>query len=111
MPTARSRDSPWKTHSIALLAAGSLILCRCVYRIVEYIEGKTGELQSHEVYLYILDAGFMLIVMFIFHFYHPSEIGSLRLGGCVAKMFRVYTVEKQELEVSLILMDPRSAGR
>ncbi|KFY55302.1 hypothetical protein V496_07024 [Pseudogymnoascus sp. VKM F-4515 (FW-2607)] len=67
-PTAYSKDLPWKKHSIALLTAGCLILSRCVYRIIEYIEGKTGELQSHEVYLYILDAGLMLIVMIPFHF-------------------------------------------
>lgn len=43
-----------------------------------------------------LAIGAMMVVMFIFHFYHPSEVGSLLRGGKVAKLFRVQTVEKSE---------------
>jgi hypothetical protein len=68
VPTRTSEVVPWEKHSKVLLAAGSLILACCVYRIIEYAQGHTGELQTHEVYLYVLDARFMLIVMLLFHY-------------------------------------------
>lgn len=60
-PTILSRSMPWIKHSTVLLSAGAAILIRCVYRVIEYIQGKDGVLQSNEVYLYILDAGVMLV--------------------------------------------------
>lgn len=93
-PTPRSECVPWKKHSTVLLAAGAVILIRCVYRVIEYIQGEKGALQSNEVYLYVLDAGLMLIVMLIFHFFHPSEVGSLLKGGKVARLFKTESVEK-----------------
>lgn len=92
--TARSECMPWKKHSTVLLTAGAVILIRCIYRVIEYIQGEKGALQSKEVYLYVLDAGLMLIVMLIFHFYHPSEVGSLLKGGRVARLFKMESVEK-----------------
>jgi hypothetical protein len=93
-PTPLSQTMPWKKHSTVLLVAGSIVLIRCLYRVIEYMQGETGELQSKEIYLYVLDAGAMLAVMLIFHYYHPSEVGSLLNGGKVAKMFKTATVEK-----------------
>lgn len=107
-PTVRSKDMPWEKHSTVLLAAGGIILGRCVYRIIEYIQGATGELQTHEIYLYILDAGFMLVVMLIFHFCHPSEVRSLLTGGKVAKLLSVRTVGKHGAGVPLMDVEPRS---
>lgn len=80
-------------HVAVLLIAGALILARCIYRIIEYMEGPEGKLMTHEIYLYILDASLMLVVMIIFHFVHPSEVGSLIKGGNVAVLFRVYPIE------------------
>ncbi len=99
-PTDQSRRMPWKKHSKVLLVAGFVILVRCLFRLIEYIQGKTGSLQSKEVFLYVLDAGAMLIVMIIFHFYHPSEVGSLLKGGKVAKLFKIVDVEKCAEQVS-----------
>lgn len=31
--------------------------------------------------------------MLMFHFWHPSEVGSLLKGGKVARLHRVYTVK------------------
>lgn len=59
------------------------------------MQGPTGELMTHEFYLYIFDAGLMLIVMMIFHLNHPSEVNSLLKGGKVAVLLRVYSVENQ----------------
>jgi hypothetical protein len=86
---------PWKKHIYTLLSAGGIVLVRCIYRVIEYIQGPTGELMTNEFYFYIFDAGFMLIVMMISHLNHPSEVNSLLKGGNFAVLLRVYSVENQ----------------
>lgn len=92
---------PWKKHVYTLLSAGGIVLIRCIYRVIEYIQGPTGELMTNEFYLYIFDAGLMLIVMMIFHLNHPSEVNSLLKGGKFAVLLRVYSVENQYCTVRL----------
>jgi hypothetical protein len=75
---------------VALLLASTLVLVRCIYRVIEYLQGAGGELQTHEAYLYALDSGPMLLVMSILAIVHPSEIGSLLYGKkMVTKLFWV----------------------
>jgi hypothetical protein len=93
-PTTQSKEMPWKKHSTVLLVSGAVILIRCLYRVIEYIQGETGVLQTKEVFIYLLDAALMLIVMIIFHIFHPSEVNSLLRGGKVAKLFRTEMVDK-----------------
>jgi hypothetical protein len=52
-----------------------------------YIQGNSGYLLSHEVFLYIFDALLMLAVMIMFNWVHPSEVtentkseDSMRMG-------------------------------
>lgn len=104
-PTSLSKNMPWRKHMGALLAASALILGRCIYRVIEYTQGPSGELMDHEIYLYVLDAGFMLIVMLVFHFLHPSEVRSLRKGGKVVSLFKVYSVQGQDDSVLLTSRD------
>ena len=61
-------------------------MIRSVFRVVEYLQGFSGYLLSHEVYLYIFDAVLMLCVMVIFNLVHPSEVVALMNGGKAAKM-------------------------
>jgi hypothetical protein len=82
--------SPWVRHMVALLLASTLILMRCIYRVIEYLQGTTGEIQTHEAYMYGFDSGPMLIVMSLLSIVHPSEIGSLLYGKRrVTKIFFV----------------------
>ena len=100
-PTSASMNTPWQKHLTVLLGVGAIILVRCIYRVIEYIQGKDGNLQSQEIFLYVLDAGLMFIVMLIFHFWHPSEVNALLKGGKVAKMFNIHTVGKNEASIPL----------
>lgn len=68
--------TPWRKLLIVLYVSSSLIMVRSVYRVIEYILGSDGELQSKEVYLYILDALPMLIVALSYNFFHPSQVVS-----------------------------------
>ncbi|EKG14918.1 RTA-like protein [Macrophomina phaseolina MS6] len=75
-PTARSRriHVPWQRYLWILYTASALIMVRSIYRLLEYIQGKEGVLQSKEAYIYILDATLMFVVAGIFNVFHPSQI-------------------------------------
>ncbi|KAF4472122.1 RTM1 [Fusarium agapanthi] len=63
----------WQEFMVIISAASGLILVRSLFRMIEYVEGPDGELQSKEVYLYVLDAIPMAIVSIGFHVFHPSK--------------------------------------
>ncbi|PYI30543.1 RTA1 like protein [Aspergillus indologenus CBS 114.80] len=78
-PTSLSiSNPPWYTYMRVLYAASILIMVRSIYRVVEYVQGTTGVLQQHEIYLYIFDAVLMLLVCLLFNIMHPSRILSKR---------------------------------
>jgi hypothetical protein len=83
-PQAR-RAVPWRKHLAALYAASVLIMVRSIFRVVEYVQGFSGYLLSHEVYLYMFDSLLMFCVMVIFNVVHPSEVVALVNGGKAAK--------------------------
>lgn len=85
VPTAASSNVPWKKHFHTLYATSLLIMIRSIFRVIEYLQGFSGYLLSHEIYLYIFDACLMLAVLVIFNFVHPSEVQALLKGGKVAK--------------------------
>jgi hypothetical protein len=70
---------------MALFIGSALIMVRSLFRIIEYLQGFSGYLLSHEVYLYIFDAVLMLAVMVLFNVLHPSEVVALVRGGNVVK--------------------------
>lgn len=75
-----TEERPWKKHLVILVVASTLILIRCVFRVIEYMQGPSGELISNEIYTYVFDAALMLTMMLIFHFFHPSEISCWLYG-------------------------------
>ncbi|OKP00944.1 Protein RTA1 [Penicillium subrubescens] len=64
----------WKRYLFILYFASAMIMIRCIYRVVEYIQGQTGILQSHEYYAHMFDALLMFQVMIVFIGFHPSQI-------------------------------------
>ncbi|KAJ5703260.1 hypothetical protein N7493_011649 [Penicillium malachiteum] len=75
-PTAAAMGSSfnWARYMRFLYFASVLIMIRCLYRVIEYIQGSTGFLQSHEYFAYIFDACLMMFVTGIFVVFHPSQI-------------------------------------
>ncbi|KAL4926641.1 RTA1 domain-containing protein [Aspergillus undulatus] len=63
----------WQQYLWVLYFASLLIMVRCVYRVIEYIQGQTGTLMSHEAYSYVFDALLMLLVVVVFAIFHPSR--------------------------------------
>ncbi|OQD95511.1 hypothetical protein PENSOL_c020G07133 [Penicillium solitum] len=71
---AMATSVDWHRYMLVLYFASALIMIRCLYRVIEYIQGSTGFLQSHEYFAYIFDAALMLLVTIIFLVFHPSQI-------------------------------------
>ena len=57
-----------------LLVAATFIILRCVFRIIEFGQGHTGYLATHEVFLYLFDAVPMLGVQIMFHVIHAGDV-------------------------------------
>lgn len=72
---ASSRTTvPWRRFLAILYGVSILILIRSVFRVIEYAQGREGELQSNEWYFYVLDSLLMFFVSIIFNVNHPSRI-------------------------------------
>ena len=62
-----------------LYTVSALILVRCIYRVIEYIQGEQdGYLFTHEWSIYVLDASLMVGAMAVFWVWHPNV---LKRGG------------------------------
>ncbi|OLN87109.1 Protein RTA1-like protein 7 [Colletotrichum chlorophyti] len=66
--------TPWRRLVKILYGTSVLVMIRSIFRVIEYVMGKSGELQAKEVYLYIFDALLMLGVTAAYNFFHPSRI-------------------------------------
>ncbi|KAL2672696.1 hypothetical protein Neosp_013410 [[Neocosmospora] mangrovei] len=75
-PTRKSLSvtTPWKRLIFVLYAASGLIMVRSIFRIVEYITGSKGPLQSTEIYIYVFDAALMCITTALFNVFHPGRV-------------------------------------
>jgi hypothetical protein len=69
---------PWRRYILVLYAVSALIMARSIFRVVEFIDGKGGELMSNEIYVYIFDALLMFFVSVILNFFHPSSVISAK---------------------------------
>lgn len=78
-PTGRSIElgNIWPRHMTALYISSIFILVRSVVRVVEYLQGYSGYLMKHEVFIYVFDALLMFSVMLVLQYSHPSEINCL----------------------------------
>lgn len=56
-------------------------MVRSIFRVIEYIRGREGYLQSKMVFLYAFDVVLRFGVIAILNVVHPSEIGGLLKGN------------------------------
>lgn len=80
-PTSLSRTTHWRRHMWSLYWISLCIFVRSVVRFVEYAQGFSGNIVSHEVYLYIFDAFLMFIAMATLNWVHPSDVAASINGG------------------------------
>ncbi|EKG09463.1 RTA-like protein [Macrophomina phaseolina MS6] len=65
--------SKLRTVLVVLYVTSLAVATRCIYRIVEYFEGYTGELFTHEFYFYIFEAALMFATTLILNIWHPGK--------------------------------------
>jgi RTA1 like protein len=64
----------WDLLLKMVVAAAVIIICRCVFRVIEFAQGHTGYLVSHELFMYLFDAAPMLIVQVMMHFVYAAQV-------------------------------------
>ncbi|KAL1648006.1 hypothetical protein SLS58_002331 [Diplodia intermedia] len=61
-----------RTVLVVLYTTSATVSIRCIYRIVEYFEGYTGTLFTHEYFFYIFEAALMFLTTLILNIWHPG---------------------------------------
>ncbi|KAF7591052.1 hypothetical protein BBP40_002012 [Aspergillus hancockii] len=69
-------EIPWNSYMKVLYTVSILVLIRSAYRVIEYVQGTDGYLQSKEAYLYVFDAALMFACCVILNWWHPSKVVS-----------------------------------
>ncbi|OQE89789.1 hypothetical protein PENNAL_c0013G03742 [Penicillium nalgiovense] len=70
----RSRTSTWELVMTGLYVTSVLILVRSIFRLIEYAQGNSGYLISHEVFMYVFDSMLMFFAMVAMSISHPSKV-------------------------------------
>ncbi|KAH8782680.1 RTA1 like protein-domain-containing protein [Diaporthe sp. PMI_573] len=71
-------EIPWKRYLIVLYITSGIILVRSIFRVVEYLQGNSGYLISHEIFLYMFDALLMALTMAIFVIWYVEHLDGTR---------------------------------
>lgn len=69
-----AEDQAWKKMLHMLYALSSLILFRCVFRLIEYAMGNAAYPMAHEWTLYVFDGVPMLAVLVLLFVWQPKEV-------------------------------------
>lgn len=64
----------WDQLLKMVVVAAVIIILRCIFRVIEFAQGHDGYLVNHEIFMYIFDAGPMLIVQIMMHFVYAAEV-------------------------------------
>ncbi|KAK1983620.1 RTA1 like protein-domain-containing protein [Colletotrichum cereale] len=73
-PKSRTGQNHWKGLLWVLYGSNLMIMVRSLFRVAEYVKGQEDELQSKEIYIYILDALLMGITSILFNWFPPSRV-------------------------------------
>ncbi|KAF4834186.1 Protein RTM1 [Colletotrichum siamense] len=100
----------WERFLWILYGVSVLVLVRSLFRVIEYIQGYDGYLQTTEVFLYIFDATLIFLVTFILAAFHPSKVMTVDDDGNIVSpngshelrsFVSLGTYSAQDLSVSL----------
>lgn len=72
----------WQMYLNVLFASSVLIFVRSIVRVVEFLEGFSGYIISHEAFMYCLDGLLMFFVMLLFIGLDAS-LWFIQMGPCV----------------------------
>ncbi|CAI0643275.1 unnamed protein product [Colletotrichum noveboracense] len=104
----------WDKFLWILYGVSVLVLVRSLFRVIQYIEGYDGYLQTTEVFLYNFDATLIFLVTFILAAFHPSKVMTADDDGNIVSpdgshelrsFVSLGTYSAQDLSVSLAPKD------
>ncbi|EXF79315.1 RTM1 [Colletotrichum fioriniae PJ7] len=64
----------WRKYYLMTYGIASLMLLRSLFRGIEYFQGESGYLMSHEIFLYLFDAVPMATIMALYLWIHPGRL-------------------------------------
>lgn len=73
-PIPQVGSLPWTRLFGALFVAAGLIIFRCGFRIVEFLQDADDVVQTHEWFAYVFDAAPMLFVQTLFNVVHAGRV-------------------------------------
>jgi hypothetical protein len=100
LPTGASVDSSlsWRKHMYTMYFCSAIILLRNLIRVIEYAQGNSGYVITHQWMLFVFDAIIMLSVTVIYFVLHPSKlIGNGRIQARSDP--QLYAMESGQTEV------------
>ncbi|KAI4679606.1 uncharacterized protein J4E84_008127 [Alternaria hordeiaustralica] len=78
--TGQTVDVPWESVLWMLYGTSVLISIRNIFRLVEFIAGHDGYLNSNEWPVYVFDGVLMLLVMISFYIWYPPQLQLEEIG-------------------------------
>lgn len=72
---AQTGSGEWRKMLWILYSVSSLILFRCIFRLIEYAMGNASYLISHEWTLYVFDTVPMVLVLVLMLVLQPTKYG------------------------------------
>jgi len=78
--TGQTVDVPWESVLWMLYGTSVLISIRNIFRLVEFIAGHDGYLNSNEWPVYVFDGVLMLLVMTSFYIWYPPQLQLEEIG-------------------------------
>ncbi|KAF3008474.1 hypothetical protein E8E13_004553 [Curvularia kusanoi] len=86
----------WDKLLKMVVAAAVVVILRCAFRVVEFAQGHSGYLVSHEVFMYICDAAPMLIVQVMMHFVYAADVFGVWRNSRLGKTESVIDLYERE---------------
>jgi hypothetical protein len=98
-PTCLSQDTSlkWRKYMWALYAVSVAVLIRNLMRIIEFAQGATGTVASHEAFIYVFDAFPMFVTVLVFLIIHPAKL----INGACYRSDRMLPMNELDGFVSL----------
>ncbi|KAI9902528.1 hypothetical protein N3K66_001880 [Trichothecium roseum] len=81
-PTAASASAAgrWESVMLMLYGVGSLVMVRCVFRVLEYGMGRDAYLLRNEWTMFVFDSALMVVAVGVFAWWYPGRLPEPKKG-------------------------------
>ncbi|KZM23608.1 response to stress [Ascochyta rabiei] len=86
----------WDQLLKMVVLAAVIIILRCIFHVIEFAQGHSGYLVSHEIFIYIFDAAPMLVVQSMMHFVYAAKVFGVGRFSRLGKIESVIDLYRRE---------------